>query len=79
MFVGVAITAIGEKAAPIVRGVEALVAVMLQITDYVMRFAPIAVFAAVTSAIAKQGAGILADLRLFHGQLLSRPDPALGR
>ena len=67
VFVGVAITAIGEKAAPIVRGVEALVAVMLQVTDYVMRFAPIAVFAAVTSAIAKQGLGILATFGYFMG------------
>ncbi|MET0269330.1 MAG: dicarboxylate/amino acid:cation symporter [Sphingomonas sp.] len=67
VFVGVAITAIGEKAAPIVRGVEALVAVMLQITDYVMRFAPLAVFAAVTSAIAKEGAGILVTFGYFMG------------
>ncbi len=67
IFVGVAITAIGEKAAPIVRGVEALVAVMLQITDYVMRFAPLAVYAAVTSAIAKEGAGILVTFGYFMG------------
>ncbi len=67
VFVGVAITAIGEKAAPIVRGVEALVAVMLQITDYVMRCAPVAVFAAVTSAIAKEGAGILITFGYFMG------------
>jgi len=67
VFVGVAITAIGEKGAPIVRGVESLVAIMLQITDYVMRFAPIAVFAAVTSAIAKEGAGILVTFGYFMG------------
>ena len=67
IFVGVAITAIGEKAASLVRGVEALVAVMLQVTDYVMRFAPTAVFAAVTSAIAKQGLGILATFGYFMG------------
>jgi Na+/H+-dicarboxylate symporter len=67
VFVGVAITAIGEKAAPIVRGVEALVAIMLQITDYVMRCAPLAVFAAVTSALARQGAGILLTFGYFMG------------
>ncbi|WP_156678657.1 dicarboxylate/amino acid:cation symporter [Sphingomonas profundi] len=67
VFVGVAITAIGEKAAPIVRGVEALVAVMLQITDYVMRFAPLAVFAAVAGALARQGAGILVTFGYFMG------------
>lgn len=67
VFTGVAITAIGEKAAPVVRGVEALVQIMLQITDYVMRAAPIAVFAAVTSAIAKEGPGILITFGYFMG------------
>src|SRR3954452_19859839 len=47
IFFGVALTAVGEKGKPIVRGVEALVQVMLQVTDYVMRFAPFAVFTAV--------------------------------
>src|ERR1051325_2047598 len=34
IFFGVALTAVGERGAPIVRGVEALVRVMLQVTDY---------------------------------------------
>ena len=67
VFVGVAITAVGERAAPVVRGVEGLVAIMLQITDYVMRFAPVAVFAAVTSAVAEQGPSILATFGYFMG------------
>ena len=67
IFVGVAITAVGEKAAPAVRAVEALAAIMLQITDYVMRFAPFAVFAAVTGAIAREGAGILVTFGYFMG------------
>src|SRR3954447_16431503 len=40
VFFGVALTATGERGKPIVKGVEALVAVMLQVTNYVMRFAP---------------------------------------
>ncbi|RYD91187.1 MAG: dicarboxylate/amino acid:cation symporter [Sphingomonadales bacterium] len=67
VFTGVAITAIGEKAAPLVRGIEALVHVMLQITDYVMRFAPFAVFAAVTTALAEQGPTILISFGKFMG------------
>ena len=67
VFFGVAITAIGEKAAPIVRGVEALVGVMLQMTDYVMRFAPFAVFAAVTSALTQQGPSVIGKLAYFMG------------
>ncbi|MEA3046894.1 MAG: hypothetical protein QOJ53_1226 [Sphingomonadales bacterium] len=67
LFVGVAITAIGEKAAPLVRAAEALVAVMLQITNYVMRLAPIAVFAAVTASIAERGPAILGTFGMFIG------------
>ena len=67
VFIGVAITAVGEKAAPLVKGIEALVSVMLQITDYVMRFAPIAVFAAVASTLAERGPGVLGDLAYFMG------------
>ncbi|WP_447407193.1 cation:dicarboxylate symporter family transporter, partial [Clostridium perfringens] len=58
VFVGVAITAVGDEAQPLVRGIDGLVAVMLRITDYVMRFAPIAVFCAVTATLAERGAGV---------------------
>ena len=67
LFFGVALTAIGEPGKPIVRGVESLVKVMLQVTDYVMRFAPIAVFTAVTGAIAERGPEIIATFGKFVG------------
>ncbi|MGN6059380.1 MAG: dicarboxylate/amino acid:cation symporter, partial [Sphingomicrobium sp.] len=67
LFFGVALTAIGEHGKPIVHGVEALVRVMLQVTNYVMRFAPFAVFTAVTSALAERGPQILATLGVFVG------------
>jgi Na+/H+-dicarboxylate symporter len=67
LFVGVAIMAVGEPAKPLVRGVEALVKVMLQITDYVMRFAPVAVFAAVAATIATRGLGIVVTFGYFMG------------
>jgi Na+/H+-dicarboxylate symporter len=69
VFVGVAMTAIGEKAAPLVRALEALVAVMLQITDYVMRFAPLAVFAAVAGTLAEQGPSVIGQLAYFMGSV----------
>jgi Na+/H+-dicarboxylate symporter len=67
LFFGVALTAVGEKGLPIVRGVEALVGVMLQVTNYVMRFAPFAVFTAVASALAERGPQIIATLGKFVG------------
>jgi Na+/H+-dicarboxylate symporter len=67
LFFGVALTAIGEAGRPIVRGVESLVKVMLQVTDYVMRFAPLAVFTAVASALAERGPEIIATLGKFVG------------
>ena len=67
IFFGVALTAVGEPGRPIVRGVESLVKVMLQVTDYVMRFAPFAVFTAVASAIAEKGPEILFTFGKFVG------------
>ncbi|MBJ7439137.1 MAG: dicarboxylate/amino acid:cation symporter [Sphingopyxis sp.] len=60
IFAGVALSAIGEKGAPLVRGADALAEMMLQITGYVMRFAPFAVFGAIANVVAKSGLGILA-------------------
>lgn len=59
LFAGIGLTAIGEKGKPLVRGAEALAELMLQITGYVMRLAPIAVFGALAGVVAKYGLGIL--------------------
>ena len=64
-FFGVALAAVGEKAAPIARGIDSLVHVMLVVTGYVMQFAPFAVFAAIASVITKEGLGILVDFGAF--------------
>jgi Na+/H+-dicarboxylate symporter len=67
VFFGVAMTAVGEKAAPIVKGIDALVEVMLVVTNYVMLVSPLAVFAAMTKAIATNGLGILLTFGKFIG------------
>ncbi|MDH7970797.1 dicarboxylate/amino acid:cation symporter [Sphingomonas sp. AR_OL41] len=67
LFFGVAMTAIGERARPIVRATDALVAVMLQVTDYVMRFAPFAVFGAVAAALTQNGPRVIGQLAYFMG------------
>ncbi|WP_017669911.1 dicarboxylate/amino acid:cation symporter [Blastomonas sp. AAP53] len=59
IFAGVALSALGEKGAPLVRGSEALAEMMLQITGYVMRFAPFAVFGAIAKVVAGSGLAIL--------------------
>jgi len=69
IFVGVAITAVGDVAKPLVRGLEGLVAVMLQITNYVMRFAPVAVFAAVAGTLAERGLSVIGQLAYFMGSV----------
>ena len=60
LFAGVGLTALGEKGRPLVRGAEALAELMLQITGYVMRLAPLAVFGALAKVVAQNGLGILA-------------------
>ena len=67
VFAGIALSAIGEKGAPLVRGAEALAEMMLQITGYVMRYAPIAVFGALAGVVSKSGLGIL----LTYAELVS--------
>ncbi|SFS06099.1 dicarboxylate/amino acid:cation symporter [Sphingomonas jatrophae] len=66
LFVGVALTAIGERGKPILVVVEALVELMLQVTAYVMRFAPVAVFGALAAVVTVRGLEVL----VTFGQLL---------
>ncbi len=67
LFAGVGLIAIGEQGAPIVRGLDALMHLMLRITGYVMQTAPFAVFAAVASSIAVEGLGIIITFGKFIG------------
>ena len=59
IFAGVALSAIGEKGAALVKGADALAEMMLQVTGYVMRYAPIAVFGALANVVAASGLDIL--------------------
>ena len=68
IFAGVALSAIGEKGAPLVRGAEALAEMMLQITGYVMRVAPLAVFGALAAVITTKGLGILVTYATLIGE-----------
>ncbi len=57
----------GESAKVITAAVDGLVHVMLKVTDYVMRFAPIGVFASIAAVITVQGFGVLATYAKFLG------------
>jgi len=67
LFAGVGLISIGDAGKPITRGLDALMKLMLRITGYVMNVAPYAVFAAVASAIAVEGLGILITFGKFIG------------
>lgn len=59
IFAGVALSAIGERGKALVKGADALAEMMLQITGYVMRFAPVAVFGALANVVSASGLAIL--------------------
>ena len=64
-----AISAVGEKAKPIVRAMESLAQIMFKFTNYVMMFAPIGVGAAMAHTIGTQGPGVLVNLGKLIGSL----------
>jgi Na+/H+-dicarboxylate symporter len=57
-----AVSAVGEKGKPIIRGMESLSQVMFKFTNYVMMFAPVGVGAAMAHTVGTQGLGVLINL-----------------
>ncbi|WP_281242197.1 dicarboxylate/amino acid:cation symporter [Formivibrio citricus] len=67
IFFGLAIASLPKgHASTITKYTDELVHVMIKVTDFVMSFAPIGVFAAMAAAIATQGLGVLAT----YGKLI---------
>jgi len=67
IFCGVALVALGERGHPLVEVADNISHVMLVITGYVMKLAPIAVCASIASVITKSGPGILLNFAKFLG------------
>jgi len=67
MFFGVALAALGEKGKTLVAAIDELSHVMLTITGYVMKLAPVAVFAAMAATVAVNGLEILLRFAVFMG------------
>ncbi|MGO4378839.1 dicarboxylate/amino acid:cation symporter [Pseudoduganella sp. RAF19] len=68
VFFGLAAAAVGKKAEPLIEALDGMAHIMLKVTGYVMKFAPIAVFAAVAGTIAKSGLGVLATYGKFMAE-----------
>jgi len=67
VFAGIGLLALGDTGKPLTHLLDGLAHLMLKITGYVMNFAPFAVFAAVASAVATEGLGILITFGKFIG------------
>nr|WP_184602102.1 dicarboxylate/amino acid:cation symporter [Rhodanobacter sp. MP1X3] len=65
IFIGTAAAALKEKASKLVELVEQLAAIMFKVTDYVMKTAPLAIFAALASSICLHGIGIVGTYARF--------------
>jgi proton glutamate symport protein len=60
-----AVTSIGEKARPIITWCESLADIMFRFTEFVMKFAPIGVGAAMANTIGHSGLGVLKNLGML--------------
>ena len=66
VFFGIAATAIGDYAKPVIRALEGVSHIILKMVGYVMKFAPLGVFGAIAAVIATKGLEIFS----FYGQYL---------
>jgi proton glutamate symport protein len=64
-----AVTSIGEKARPIITWCESLADIMFRFTEFVMKFAPIGVGAAMANTVGHSGLGVLKNLGMLVGTL----------
>ncbi|MDB5467568.1 MAG: Na+/H+-dicarboxylate symporter [Phenylobacterium sp.] len=67
IFVGTAVAAIDDRAPAVLALVEQIAAIMLKVTGYVMKTAPLAIFAALAATIATQGLEVLVTYAKFVG------------
>jgi Na+/H+-dicarboxylate symporter len=68
LFFGSGMAALGERGRAVVDVLDAVAHIMLKVTGYVMLFAPLAVFGALASTVAKEGLDILRVYGVFLGE-----------
>ncbi|MCS6914052.1 MAG: dicarboxylate/amino acid:cation symporter [Myxococcales bacterium] len=66
---GMGLAALGERGRPLVEALRAVTDVMFKVTEYVMRFAPIGVGAAMAAAVGQHGTQVLLRLAKLVGSL----------
>ena len=64
-----AVTSIGDKAAAVIHWCESLADIMFRFTEFVMKFAPVGVGAAMAYTVAHSGLGVLKNLGMLVGTL----------
>jgi len=64
-----AVTSIGDKAKPVVIWCESLADIMFRFTEFVMKFAPVGVGAAMANTVGHSGLGVLRNLGMLVGTL----------
>src|SRR6201984_350271 len=67
VFFSVAMGALPERSKQLLSLIDDVGHIMLKVTSYVMKFAPIAVWAAITATVSKHGLGVLWKLIVFMG------------
>ena len=74
LFFGIAAASIGEKGKPMIHAMDSLSHIMFKVTNFVMSFAPIGVFGAITAVVIQQGLDVLSGyaylMACFFGGLL---------
>jgi Na+/H+-dicarboxylate symporter len=68
LFFGVATAHMGEPGKSVIKVFDTIAHIILKVTGYVMNLAPVAVFGAMTSIVARQGPGILKTYSIFIGE-----------
>jgi Na+/H+-dicarboxylate symporter len=67
VFVGTAVSAIDDRAPAVLTAVEQGATIMLKVTGYVMKTAPLAIFAALAASIATRGVEVIFTFAKFVG------------
>ncbi|HTL07428.1 MAG TPA: dicarboxylate/amino acid:cation symporter [Chitinophagaceae bacterium] len=70
VFFGIAAAALGEKAKPVVKALDAVAHIILKMVSYVMNFAPIGVFGALCAIVAAKGLTIFQFYLIYFGCFL---------